>query len=392
MGRVGLALIDSLRDEQPVLAEILESFRTELHSMSNILTGEGSPEGVIAAKVATLYIRRDPKVGVRAIYVKNSGEGTDTGWRQMWMLNEVLEATPTEVTAPGVPENAGVDPDNPFISRETRIRHGNSLLRQAATLPNLNGGFTFSTTTSSVNWSWASLVIRPSAKNADGTAKTFNPPDSNQNTTGLSDATLYKFYPYWDILLESIQWVDGGVGTPDIAHVAALDSLAQLQAIDGRIPLSVGAIAATTGGGGGSGGGSGPECIREGTPVNIHGFGFQPIEKVRVGDLIPGRLGWVTVEKVIRSHFRECLRVYLSNGDFYDCSPNNPFSVDEGGIKKAKDLSVNDILLVHGRAVTVDSIGIVRNPGKFYHFACSPEHEFRIGEVGLLCHNIIWKT
>lgn len=42
------------------------------------LSGAGSPEGVLAAPVATLYVRTDGGAGT-TLYVKESGSGS-TGW------------------------------------------------------------------------------------------------------------------------------------------------------------------------------------------------------------------------------------------------------------------------------------------------------------------------
>lgn len=44
-----------------------------------ILIGSGSPEGVIRAKIGTLYLRRDGGAGT-SLYVKESGDGQAAGW------------------------------------------------------------------------------------------------------------------------------------------------------------------------------------------------------------------------------------------------------------------------------------------------------------------------
>ena len=41
--------------------------------------GEGSPEGVVVANRGTLYMRLDGGAGT-TLYVKESGDGLDTGW------------------------------------------------------------------------------------------------------------------------------------------------------------------------------------------------------------------------------------------------------------------------------------------------------------------------
>lgn len=45
----------------------------------NSYTGEGSPEAVITANVGDLYINKSGGAGT-TLYVKESGNGTNTGW------------------------------------------------------------------------------------------------------------------------------------------------------------------------------------------------------------------------------------------------------------------------------------------------------------------------
>lgn len=44
-----------------------------------IRSGEGTPEGAIAAPVGTLYLRTDGGTGT-TLYVKETGGSTSTGW------------------------------------------------------------------------------------------------------------------------------------------------------------------------------------------------------------------------------------------------------------------------------------------------------------------------
>lgn len=46
---------------------------------TSVLTGEGSPQGVVVAKVGRLYTRTDGGAGT-TLYVKESGNNTSTGW------------------------------------------------------------------------------------------------------------------------------------------------------------------------------------------------------------------------------------------------------------------------------------------------------------------------
>ena len=49
------------------------------HDDTRVLTGQGSPEGVVVAKVGRLYTRTDGGAGT-TLYVKESGNNTNTGW------------------------------------------------------------------------------------------------------------------------------------------------------------------------------------------------------------------------------------------------------------------------------------------------------------------------
>src|SRR5579864_6412096 len=157
--------------------------------------------------------------------------------------------------------------------------------------PTWSGAFTYTSTTSSITWAWSGLAIY----RADGTTTTVT--NGSLAVTGLAAGTAYYFYPYWDETALSLVWVLGGAGNPANAQAAKTIVAAQQQALQGRIPLSAGAIAAATtasGTGGGSGGGSG-SCVRAGMLVLSFDRGVIDIEKLRVGELIMGREGWTRV-------------------------------------------------------------------------------------------------
>lgn len=46
---------------------------------TQVLTGQGSPEGVVVAKVGRLFARSDGGANT-TLYVKESGTNTNTGW------------------------------------------------------------------------------------------------------------------------------------------------------------------------------------------------------------------------------------------------------------------------------------------------------------------------
>jgi hypothetical protein len=67
-------LVVSLYD---VLRRVVQAVNA--HDDTRVLTGQGSPEGVVVAKVGRLYARSDGGAGT-TLYVKESGNNTNTGW------------------------------------------------------------------------------------------------------------------------------------------------------------------------------------------------------------------------------------------------------------------------------------------------------------------------
>lgn len=92
----------------------------------------------------------------------------------------------------------------------------------------------------------------------------------HQLISGLTAATTYFFYPYFDEATQRVLFVNvpPAVGSPPIAYTAAAIAVAQQQILRGRVPLAsnlsvtgfatpaAGSTAAASQGGGGGGGGS----------------------------------------------------------------------------------------------------------------------------------------
>jgi hypothetical protein len=47
--------------------------------LEEVLSGNGTPEGAVTADIGTLYLRKDGGANT-TLYVKESGDGTDSGW------------------------------------------------------------------------------------------------------------------------------------------------------------------------------------------------------------------------------------------------------------------------------------------------------------------------
>jgi hypothetical protein len=99
--------------------------------------------------------------------------------------------------------------------------------------------------------------------------------------TGLTAATNYFIYFYWDEPTQTIKFATlpgQGVGTPPAAFPSLNYKAAQIQILQNHIPLAptYSSTGVTTGsggssGGGGGGGGGGGFCPLSGAPVKLHG-------------------------------------------------------------------------------------------------------------------------
>lgn len=70
VGQLVVSLYDFLR-------RVVQAVNTQ--DDTRTLAGQGSPEGVVVAKVGRLYARTDGGAGT-TLYVKESGNNTATGW------------------------------------------------------------------------------------------------------------------------------------------------------------------------------------------------------------------------------------------------------------------------------------------------------------------------
>jgi len=265
------------------------------------------------------------------------------------------------------------------------------VLMRGSVPPTWSGAFTYISTTSSITWSWSGLVIY----RADGTQTQIA--NGSLAISGLAAATTYYFYPYWDETALAIAWVAGGAGNPANAQAAKTIAAAQKQALQGRIPLSAGAIAAATtssGTGGGSGGGSG-SCVRAGMVVVSQDRGTVPVETLSVGEKILGRADCWT--RVVRHEVHEAdtfVRLHFSNPDSLDVTPHHVFTLADGAPVRAERLCLTDILEGRIGRVTLSRIELIVEDGAKVLMTCEPEPEFFAGRASasILTHNYTFSS
>ena len=309
------------------------------------------------------------------------------GPNQGWSIdNQITDGTNFARVTSGALTGNHIDPTKPGV------------LMKGSVPPTWSGAFTYVSTTSSITWSWTSLAIA----RADGTSTAV--PNGSLAVSGLTAATTYYFYPYWDDVALAIAWVagiSGSVGTPANAQNAKTNIAAQQQALQGRVPLSQGAmIAATTssGTGGGSGGGSG-SCLRAGTKVQTKERGLVKIESCQVGEHLccpchPREEPWT---RIVRLEIRDAdtfIRLHFSNDESLDVTPHHIFTLSDGSPMRAERLCLSDVLVGRFGRLTIRKIEAVVEEGQKVTVTCESEHQFFAGRLNatVLTHNYTFSS
>lgn len=259
------------------------------------------------------------------------------------------------------------------------------VLMKGSVPPTWSGAFTYASATSSITWSWSGLAIL----RADGT--TTQVADGSFSVAGLATATTYFFYPYWDETQLALAFVADGAGSPANAQTAKTIAAAQQQALQGRVPLSAGAMSAATtasGTGGGSGGGSG-SCVRGGMKVLTKDRGTVQIHHLRVGDHIRGRDSWTQVVRHEVHPADTFIRLTFSNDDSLDVTPHHIFTLADESPVRADRLCLGDILVGNYGWLTLRKIEVIIEDSAKVIVTCEPDHEFFAGRAtaSVLTHN-----
>jgi hypothetical protein len=265
-----------------------------------------------------------------------------------------------------------------------------TVVAKGSTPSNLSSGFSYTSTTTTVNISWSGLTIY----RADGTTTAI--PNSSVLITGLTASTTYHIYPYYDEAVNLLTFVVGGVGSPSICQLAGSNAISQAQNLQSHVPLSssTGFVVATTasGGGGGTGGGSG-SCLHKDMLVETK-RGVIPIIEVEIGDQVRGESDWqtVTYKKVRPAEI--FLSVQLTDGSEIVCTPSHPFTMPAGSdvpMKRAQDLSLSDFLITTQGVGAIRRIEVVEAKAQKVTLTVEPSHTFFAGKDSpqILTHNYL---
>ena len=269
------------------------------------------------------------------------------------------------------------------------------VLMKGSVPPTWSGSFTYVSTTASITWTWTALTIF----RADGSTTAI--PNGSLAITALTAGTSYYFYPYWDEIALAIGWVPGGAGTPANAQPAKTNSSAQQQSLQGRVPLSQGAIVAATtssGSGGGSGGGSG-SCLRAGTVVLTQERGTVEIESCKIGEHLrcPSLTRGEAWTQIIRHEVRDAdtfIRLHFSNAEMLDVTPHHIFTLADGSPMRAERLCLSDILVGRFGRVTMQRIETIVENAQKVTISCAPIQQFFAGHyaASVLTHNYTFSS
>ena len=209
------------------------------------------------------------------------------------------------------------------------------------------GGLSYTSTTSSISWNWN---LNASRTNLAMSVSSFS---GSQSVTGLSVGTSYNFYPFIDEINNVVAMVStGGTGTPAWAHSGTSVAWSQEQARADHYPLSSTPMAAattTSGTGGGSGGGIGGACLRDDMLVRERRNGVIPVRELRIGDWVQCPVdvdtpdGWAKVTDVTRRCVsREWVHTRFNVDDELITTPGHPFTLENGSMKRAAELCLED--------------------------------------------------
>lgn len=310
-----------------------------------------------------------------------------TGIKQTWVslgtfsngtLDNVNDGTTYgKVNNTAIAVGGFIDPSAPgVISKGNRVNIG-------------AGTLSFSTTTTSITFTWTSLVLLRD----DGTSTSV--PNGSQAITGLTSSHTYGFYPYWDEVSTTLKFATAGTstGSPAYAYAAGMDLLGlQEQSLSSHAALSSGAITVATpssGTGGGTGGGS--RCPRGTMSVHEKTHGVIQVKYLRVGQQLKSPTGWETITDIVPVMTHEFVRVHLSNGQSIDTSPTHLWPTQDG-LVRAKSLTLNHILEgSFSEAITINAVECVDEIDLAYGLNVEPTHLFFIGETlpTVLTHNFV---
>lgn len=255
-----------------------------------------------------------------------------------------------------------------------------ALLARGSTPSTVNGTLSYTSTTTSITWTWSSLKVYRS----DGSTTSI--PNGNKAFTGLSSSTPYWFYPYWSETSQSVNWAGN-------ANTSSSITASQTMNLQNNVPLSAGGIKVTTpssGSGGGSGGGGSNGCLHPSQRVWTK-EGEKEASDLALGDLLFTAAGWSPILTLDVEDCGEWRRISFDGGREAWVTPSQPFYLDPSSPISAEKLDA-------GQAVVAqyDRLGVTVNTRFFEEsfkviLGIREPHLFYLWEGGPLVHNGVVK-
>lgn len=254
------------------------------------------------------------------------------------------------------------------------------LLARGSTPNAISGTIAFASTTTTIIWTWTSLVIY----RADGSTTAI--PNGTITFSSLTANTPYWFNPYWSEATSAVLWAGG-------ANTASSFISAQTMNLQSNVPLSAGSIKVTTpasGSGGGSGGGGSNGCLHPSQKVWTS-KGEKDASDLVVGDLLCTPTGWAPILTLAQEDCGEWRKVTFRGGREAWVTPSQPFYLEA-------EQAIRADLLDAGEAVMAqyEKLGVIVNE-RFFEGAfkviigIQAPHLFYLWEGGPTLHNGIQK-
>lgn len=254
-------------------------------------------------------------------------------------------------------------------------------------IPNMT--FSYTATTSSITWSWGSFsLLRP-----DGSSTTVA--SGSQPVTGLSHPTTFWAYPYYDEVIQAVEWAGGGTGSPLIFRGSANATSANAQVQLGRCPLSSSGMQASTpssGTGGGAGGGLGclwdeqlVYCLRNSVAQNVRA------DEIRLTDKLWTPDGWAEIYTINTEDEIEWWGITFDNGMEIVGTNTEVFYHPDMSFTYARDLRPDNIILSERIFLAVTQVRKFRKSCKKIQLGIAGSHLFYVLKDGPLIHNTTYK-
>ena len=243
-----------------------------------------------------------------------------------------------------------------------------------------SGGFTYTSTTTTVTISWAAFTIY----RAD--LSTIAVSAGSQAITGLSAATTYRVYPY---IVDSggssatVAFVAGAsAGAPAIAHPAAGSALAAATMNQrGNVPLGrFSVVTPGSGSGGGSGGGS--NCLHP--DMKLGGARAATLE---AGDLVPSPNGLIPIRSVMRTRCSEWFVLFSGPVEIARVTGDHLLYLATGEAVRARNVQIGSLLRTDEDHCEVTGIHLDREMRLLVGIDVGEPHLHFGGPMNLLMHN-----